>query len=166
MLNFKGILWNSTQNLLPILWKMCSLLRRFKSSQIYELVFLKRSLKTYNYYKLFKWWYRIYTGPNVVITLPADALASSAARPSAGTVPSTKLYPSFSGYPWFSLAFKFSGPDDVIQNGCWDLMKSHGISSVEMGLEANVENWHFQHHTRTPQWVIRVNGLSRTADSM
>ena len=56
--NFKGILWNSTQNILPIHWKMCNLfisenLRalRFKSSyMVLNIVCIMQNVTKYSYF--------------------------------------------------------------------------------------------------------------------
>ena len=67
---------------------------------------------------------------NVVIPLPPVTLARHSARPSTGTVLTTNLDLFFWQFLRLSILANFSGPDDVIQNGRWDLTKSRGTSRV------------------------------------
>ena len=55
--------------------------------------------------------YGIYTGPNLVITLPAYDLAPNGARPSADTVLTDKLYVFSLKFFWLLLVpLHFYGP--------------------------------------------------------
>ena len=68
------------------------------------------------------YWFLLYIGPYLVITVPADGLAPNGARPSAGTVLITKWYMILSKYFQLSIAFSLIkwyhlGIDDKIS---WD----------------------------------------------
>ena len=65
--------------------------------------------------------------PNLLITIPAYALAPDGARPSVGTLLSTKLGIFVLDSVNVSDFVLHFWPDDIIQNGQWNLTKSQSI---------------------------------------
>ena len=83
---------------------------------------------------------------NLVITVPADALAPHGARSSAGTVMATQLDVFSTKCVCLEVMLRYlSWPDDVIQNSWQDLEKSHGTSSVIMHI--HTIGWHSEGQT-------------------
>ena len=106
----------------------------------------------------------IYTGPNLVIIMPADALAPNGARPSAGTVLITKLDMSSCKFiSWPVFLYHLCGPHNAIQNswrnltGLWVLMYHNGLTCYS-------QNTRPPHHYK--RWCIIFGKKQSTFDHM
>ena len=108
--------------------------------------------------------------PNLVIIVPADALAPNGARPSAGTLLTTKLHKfSVKLLLLLMISNNFSG---AIQNDRWNLGKSQGISSAHIpSLKSRSNNlrallidmWWARGH---PHWSRKVLYLPHAFESV